>query len=164
MYDIGSQIVHPLHGAGVIEEIVQQKIEGEKLLYYRLRLSENRMTVMIPVDGADRIGIRPVSSFETYRQVMRVFEEDEAAITRNWNARYHENLVKIKSGDLCEVARVIKALSILEKMRGLASGERKMLYNAKKILYSELALIAGKEYALIEQEINQAIGKKTVQE
>jgi len=164
MFDVGSQIVHPLHGAGVIEEIVTQKIDGEKQAYYRLRLSENRMVVMIPVEGAEKIGIRPISSFEVYQAVMKIFAEAEVSFNRNWNARYHENLNKIKSGDLCKVAGVIKTLILLEAGRGLASGERKMLYNAKKILYSELALIAGKEFYEVEREISNACKKANKQE
>jgi len=160
MFDVGSQIVHPLHGAGEIEEIVIQKMDGVKKAYYRLRLSENRMVVLIPVEGAEKIGIRPISSPDTFKEVMKVFRDGEIVFNRNWNARYHENLSRIKSGNLCEMAGVIKTLVFLEKERGLASGERKMLYNAKKVLYSELALIEGKDFCEIEREINRAVDKK----
>lgn len=160
MYQLGDRIVHPLHGAGIIEEIVTQKVEREKRDYYRLRMPENSMDVLVPVETADKIGIRPVGTVENAEAVFRVFREYEVHYGSNWNARYHENINRIKSGDLEEVAKVIKILSIFDREKGLASGERKMLHNAKKILFSELALILDRTYIEMERLLQELIGSR----
>lgn len=157
MYQIGDRIVHPLHGAGIVSEIVTQKVDREKRDYYLLRLPENNMDVLVPVETADKIGIRPVGSTEKAEAALRMIREFEVTYGANWNARYHENINRIKSGDLEEVAKVIKILSVFDREKGLASGERKMLHNAKKILFSELALILDRSYAEMETTLQELI-------
>lgn len=157
MYQIGDRIVHPLHGAGIIEEIVTQKVDREKRDYYLLRLPENNMDVLVPVETADRIGIRPVGTAQKAEAVFGVLRDYQVTYGSNWNARYHENINRIKSGDLEEVAKVIKILSVFDREKGLASGERKMLHNAKKILFSELALILDRSYAEMEATLKELI-------
>ncbi|MBQ4625091.1 MAG: CarD family transcriptional regulator [Clostridia bacterium] len=157
MYQIGDRIVHPLHGAGIIEEIVTQKVDREKRDYYLLRLPENNMDVLVPVETADRIGIRPVGTAQKAEAVFGVLRDYQVTYGSNCNARYHENINRIKSGDLEEVAKVIKILSVFDREKGLASGERKMLHNAKKILFSELALILDRSYAEMEANLKELI-------
>ena len=125
MYQIGDKVVHPMHGAGVIDSIVQRKVAGKLEDYYLLKLSVGSMTVMIPTGNTQEIGVRPIVSSEEAKNLIRALENIEVDMTQNWNRRYRENMVRLKSGDLLEVARVVKGLLLREGQRGLSNGERK---------------------------------------
>lgn len=157
MFQIGDKVVHPMHGAGVIDSIVEKKVSGEKKEYYLLSLSGGTMTVMIPTDNTKEIGVRPIISSNEASDVLSAMEVIEVDMTQNWNRRYRENMTRLKSGDLLEVARVVKGLMLRENERGLSTGERKMLHTAKQILISELVLAQGKPYDVVERSINSAL-------
>ena len=140
MYSVGDKIVHPMHGAGIIDNIVEKKVNGMIKHYYILKLPSNGMVVMIPMDHCDEIGIRPVVDSDSAKQVLAAIKTIKVEVTSNWNQRYRENMLRLKSGDLLEVARVVKSLMIRDHQRGLSTGERKMLHSAKQILISELVL------------------------
>jgi CarD family transcriptional regulator len=108
--------------------------------YYVLRLPIGDMKVMIPVDNTEGIGLRDVISSEEVDKVMGVLKQECTAMSTNWNRRYRSNLEKIKSGDIYEVADVVRNLAAREREKGLSTGERKMLDSAKEILISELIL------------------------
>ena len=154
MYQIGDKVVHPMHGAGVIDSIVQRKVAGKLEDYYLLKLSVGSMTVMIPTENMQEIGVRPIVSSEQAKDVIRALENIEVDMTQNWNRRYRENMVRLKSGDLLEVARVVKGLLLREGQRGLSNGERKMLRTAKQILISELVLAQSLPYETVEDSID----------
>ena len=157
MYRVGDKVVHPMHGAGIIDSIVQRKINGQTKDYYLLSLSVGNMTVMIPTDNTDEIGMRPVISDAQAREFLAVIGQIEAEVIQNWNRRYRENMEKLKSGNIMEVARVIKGLMVREQQRGLSTGERKMLYTAKQILISELVLAQGLPYEDVEASVTRAL-------
>lgn len=157
VYQIGDKVVHPMHGAGVIESIVRRKVNGEQKDYYLLNLSGGTMTVMIPTDNTREIGVRPIISDREAADILRAMEAIEVDMTQNWNRRYRENMVRLKSGDLLEVARVVKGLMLRESERGLSTGERKMLHTAKQILISELVLAQSLPYDAVEKHINEAL-------
>lgn len=157
MYRVGDKVVHPMHGAGTIDSIVQRKINGQTKDYYLLSLSVGNMTVMIPTDNTDEIGMRPVISDAQAREFLAVIGQIEAEVIQNWNRRYRENMEKLKSGNIMEVARVIKGLMVREQQRGLSTGERKMLYTAKQILISELVLAQGLPYEDVEASVTRAL-------
>lgn len=136
MYQVGDKVVHPMHGAGVIDSIVQRKVAGKLEDYYLLKLSVGSMTVMIPTGNTGEIGVRPIVSGKEAEDLINAMENIEVDMTQNWNRRYRENMVRLKSGDLLEVARVVKGLLLREGQRGLSNGERKMLHTAKQILIS----------------------------
>ena len=154
MYQIGDKVVHPMHGAGVIDSIVQRKVAGRLEDYYLLKLSVGSMTVMIPTGNTQEIGVRPIVSSEEAKDLIRALENIEVDMTQNWNRRYRENMVRLKSGDLLEVARVVKGLLLRESQRGLSNGERKMLRTAKQILISELVLAQSLPYETVEDNID----------
>ena len=110
MYQIGDKVVHPMHGAGVIDSIVQRKVSGRVQEFYLLKLSVGNMVVMVPTDNTGEIGMRPVVSGAKAEELMSEMEGIEVDMTQNWNRRYRENMVRLKSGDLLEVARVVKGL------------------------------------------------------
>ena len=157
MYQIGDKVVHPMHGAGVIDSIVQRKVAGKLEDYYILKLSVGSMTVMIPTGSTQEIGVRPIVSSEEAKELIHALENIEVDMTQNWNRRYRENMVRLKSGDLLEVARVVKGLLLREGQRGLSNGERKMLRTAKQILISELVLAQSLPYETVEDHIDMVL-------
>ncbi|NLY91933.1 MAG: CarD family transcriptional regulator [Firmicutes bacterium] len=141
MFNVGDRIVYPMHGAGVIVGIEQRNVSGTPEDYYIIKLTSGEMRVMIPVCNKDRVGLREIISKEEVNKVLEVLRNKEMEISNNWNRRYRANLEKIKSGSIYDVAEVVSSLSLRDREKGLSTGERKMLENAKHILYSELALV-----------------------
>lgn len=146
VYAPGDVIVHPMHGAGQIEEIVEQKVAGETRSYYVLQIPTGSVRVMVPVEGSAAIGIRPLIDRETAYAVLDAFAELPTEDDKNWNRRYRENMLRLKSGDLYEVSRVVRGLMLRERSHGLSTGERKMLGTSRQILLSELELATGESH------------------
>ena len=140
MFNVGDRVVYPMHGAGTIEGVEEKEILGKTHRYYVLRLPIGDMKVMIPVDNSEEIGLRDVISPDEVDKVVSVLKQECTAMSTNWNRRYRSNLEKIKSGDIYEVADVVRNLSARERQKGLSTGERKMLDSAREILISELIL------------------------
>ncbi len=157
MFRQGDKIVHPMHGAGIVENIVEQKVNGVTREYYVLKLPVRSMVVMIPVDNCGEIGVRPVIDSQQADRVLEQLSGIEVEFDPNWNRRYRENMERLKSGDLLQVARVIKGLMQRDGERGLSTGERKMLHSAKEILISEIVLAQSVSYEDVEQRINAAL-------
>lgn len=157
MFQVGDKIVHPMHGAGVVDSIVTQKVNGVVRDYYILKLPVGGMLVMIPTSSSDEIGVRPVVGSVEADRLIDAMTDIEVDMTQNWNRRYRENMLRIKSGDLMEVARVVKGLMLRDGDRGLSTGERKMLHSAKQILISELVLSKNTSYEDVEARINTAL-------
>jgi CarD family transcriptional regulator len=129
-----------MHGAGVIEAIEEKEVLGERRQYYILRLPVGDMKVMIPINNGAGVGLREVIDSEGVKKVFYILRQQSSAMSPNWNRRYRANLEKIKSGDVYEVAEVVRNLMKRDREKGLSSGERKMLENARQILISELVL------------------------
>ena len=140
MYKIGDRVVYPMHGAGVIESIEEKEILGEKRQYYILKLPVGDMKVMIPITNCREVGLREVIDSDGVQKVIGILSDQSTNMSANWNRRYRANLEKIKSGNVYEVAEVVRNLINRDKEKGLSSGERKMLENARQILLSELVL------------------------
>lgn len=157
MFQIGDKVVHPMHGAGVVESIVQKKVDGIIRDYYILKLPNRSMVVMIPTDSSDEIGMRPIVDGEQADRVLAAIPSIQVEMTANWNHRYRENMERMKSGDLLEVAWVIKGLTNRDHARGLSTGERKMLHSAKQILISEIVLAKSLSYEAVEEALNIAL-------
>ena len=157
MFQIGDKVVHPMYGAGVVDSIVQKTVDDVARDYYILKLPNRSMVVMVPTENCEEIGVRPVVDQEQANQVLAAISGIQVEMTANWNHRYRENMERLKSGNLYEVARVIKGLKCREKQRGLSTGERKMLHTAKQILLSELVLVTGMDYGYFEEQINTAM-------
>ena len=155
MFNIGDKIVYPMHGAGTIDAIEQKDILGEKQDYYIIKMP-GEVKVMVPTSKAQEIGVRNVINKEEAGKVLQVLSADETEMSQNWNKRYKENMEKMKSGSIYEVADVVRNLSYKQKEKGLSTGEKKMLNNAKQILVSELVLA---EHAS-EDEVESLIENK----
>ena len=157
MFQVGDKIVHPMHGAGVIDSIVTKKVNGVVREYYILKLPVGGMLVMIPTSNSEEIGVRPVVDKDEADRLIASMPDIEVDMTQNWNRRYRENMMRIKSGDLLEVAKVVKGLMLRDVDRALSTGERKMLHSAKQILISELVLSQNTSYEDVEARINTAL-------
>ena len=157
MYQVGDKVVHPMHGAGIIDSIVQRKVNGVVKDYYLLNLFDGNMMVMIPTDNTNEIGVRPVVSGQEASKLLQAMENIQVDMTQNWNRRYRENMSRIKSGNLLEVARVVKGLTSRDHDRGLSTGERKMLHTARQILISELMLAQSLPYEAVEERVDRVL-------
>ena len=140
MFNIGDKIVYPMHGAGVIESIEEREILGEKRRYYVLRMPIGEMRVMIPITNVNDMGLRRVIDEDGVTRVLNILQEKDSPMSANWNRRYRANMEKIKSGNIYELAEVVRNLSLRDREKGLSTGEKKMLDNARQILISELVL------------------------
>ncbi len=141
MFRIGDKIVYPMHGAGVIESIEEREILGEKRSYYVLHMPIGDMKVMVPISNVSDIGLRKVIDEDNVIKVLDVLRAKNTAMSTNWNRRYRSNMEKIKSGNIFELAEVVRNLALRDKEKGLSTGEKKMLDNARQILVSELVLV-----------------------
>lgn len=158
MFCVGDKVAHPMHGAGVIDEIVTETIAGAQQDYYVFRMPVGGLTLKIPTASGETSGLRGIWDLKRIEQLLRDLSGLEVErFTGSWNQRYRENMQKLKSGDLYEVARVIKGLIHRESERGLSTGERKMLRTAKQILISEMVLSTGETYGDLEQQVNSAV-------
>jgi CarD family transcriptional regulator len=134
MYKVGEMVVHPLYGAGVIEDITYDNV-------YELKLDNGRIVMSVPADSAEQVGIRKIHSCEEINSLLDKIKADNREIDLNWSKRYKENLEKIKSGKLLLVSQVVRDLIKIDRSKGLSTGEKKMLNSAKKILVSEVACV-----------------------
>ena len=157
MFHVGDMIAHPMHGAGVIDSIEERKMDGQTRLYYILKMPAGGMIVMIPTESTKQIGVRPIVNSKEADALMDSMPQINVEMTSNWNRRYRENMQRIKSGDLLEVARVVKGLMSRDVEKGLSTGERKMLHSAKQILISEIVLSKKLTYEEVESRINAAL-------
>ncbi len=158
MFNIGDKVVYPMHGAGVIQNIEEKNILGEKTAYYIIKMP-GEVKVMVPTSKAEEVGMRGIIDGAKTSEVFKVLETDSTEMSLNWNKRYRDNMEKMKSGDIYEVADVVRNLSFKQKERGLSTGEKKMLLNAKQILVSELTLAENSEKDTIEAMVDTKINE-----
>jgi len=142
-----------MHGAGVIVAIEEREVLGERQKYYIMQLPIGDMKVMIPMNSVEELGLRQVISEDEVERVYQVLQGEETAMSSNWNRRYRANIEKIKSGDIYEVAEVVRNLTIRDAEKGLSTGERKMLDTARQILVSELVIAQNSTKEEVEDAI-----------
>ncbi len=157
MFSVGDPVVHPMHGAGVIDAIVRESVAGVTQDYYVFKMPMNGLLLKIPIANSDAIGIRPIIAPAEAEALLVAIPYMTVEQESNWNRRYRENMARLKSGDLYEVARVIKSLMFRDRRRSLSTGERKMLHSARQILISELVLSKHDVYQDIEARVDQAM-------
>ena len=164
MYCVGDKVVHPMHGAGIIKDMKKIELSGIKRDYYVVCFAVGSMISDIPVDGCEKIGIRDVITKDEAKKVLEYFHNREVGNDINWNKRQRENIVKLKSGDIYQVAGVLKELMCREKRKGLSTSERKTLCSARQIVLSELILsgIADESdiQLILDDTVAETIGAK----
>jgi len=159
MFNIGDKVVYPNHGAGTIVGIETKNILGKENKYYIMKLPIGEMKVMVPVDKVEEIGLRNVISSEEADEVLDLLRDGRIKMSHNWNKRFRTNMEKIKSGDIFEVAKVVRNLTIRDNEKGLSTGEKKMLNNSRQILVSELVLAKDMEREEVEELIDNLISQ-----
>lgn len=150
MFKVGDVVVYPHHGAGVIEGISEKNIGGETRTYYELRMCQGNLKVLVPADATEEVGIRKVISKKEVDKVFEVLSAEQTPMPSNWNHRYKKNRDKLRSGDIFQVAEVVRNLTLRDMEKGLSSGEKRMLNQAREILASELM------YA-VQVEVDEAL-------
>ena len=156
-FDVGDKVVYPHHGAAVIERREKKEVFGETREYLVLRLAYGELTLMVPVDNTDEVGLREVINDEEVEEVFAVLRKKEARMPTNWSRRYKNHVEKLKSGDIYQVAEVVRNLSIRDKDKGLSAGEKRMLTRARQILVSELTFAIGVSEEEAEKKLNEAL-------
>ena len=145
-----------MHGAGIIEKIEERAILDEKQTYYIIKMP-GEVKVMVPTAKAEEIGVRNIIDKDTAGKVINVLEQDSTEMSLKWNKRYRDNVEKMKSGDVFEVADIVRNLTFKQKDKGLSTTEKKMLLNARQILVSELVLAGDKQKEEVEELVNDKI-------
>jgi CarD family transcriptional regulator, regulator of rRNA transcription len=150
-FEIGDSVVYPHHGAGRVLRKEEKEVLGESREYLTIKILHNDMTVMVPTENAALAGLRRVIDEETVKKVLALLQDECSEMPKNWNRRFKHNRDKIKTGDVYELAEVVRNLAVRENEKGLSTGEKQMFTRAKKILASELM------YALEmdEQEVEE---------
>jgi len=160
----GDTVVHPEHGAAVIEELRERDFLGERRKYFVLRVAYGDLTLMVPVDNTEEVGLRQIMGKAQVKKVLNVLKEEESTMAANWSRRFKNNMEKLHSGDPFQVAEVLRNLSIRELDKGLSAGEKRMVTKARQILISELSYSTdGTEEdaeALIDKVLEEAHGSK----
>ena len=157
MFAIGDKVVYPMHGAGTIEKIEEKTVLGESRKYYILRVHHGNMQVMVPVNGSDQAGLRNIVDESVIPEVIEVLGAESTPMDENWNRRNRENMEHLKTGDIKEVAAVVRNLTRVDRVKKLSTGEKKLLINAKRILSSEISFVKLEDEEKITTMIEQAI-------
>ncbi len=144
MFRVGDRVCYPMHGVGVIEAIEDREVLGSTAEYYVLRFVLGKMTAMVPVETAEKVGLRAIIEADECERILSLLKEEPEAESDNWNRRYRENYEKLRGGDIYDVARVVQCLRRRDEDKGLSAGERKMLVSARQVLVTELAEASGR--------------------
>ena len=156
-FEIGDNVVYPHHGAGQVLKKEKKKMFGEERQYLTIKILHNDMTVMVPCENAGIAGLRRVIDPATVKKVLAVLEDDMSEMPKNWNRRFKHNRDKIKTGDIYELAEVVRNLSLRESEKGLSTGEKQMFTRTKKILASELMYALDKDEEEAESYLDELL-------
>lgn len=159
MYNLGDKVVYPMHGAGKIESVEEKEVLGEFKKYYILKMPIGEIKLMIPVDNVDNMGLRNIIDKDKVNDVIAILKQNAEKNDSNWNKRYRENMEKMRTGDIFELAHVVRDLAYRDKEKGLSTGEKKMLANAKQMLISEVALSTDQDGDTVTGYIENFLGK-----
>jgi len=138
LYKVGDKVVYPHHGAGTVVKKEKREVLGEKREYLTIKILHNDMTVNVPSENAEKVGLRKVIGEDMVKVVVKALTGGGTQMPKNWNRRFKHNRDKMKTGDILELAEVVRNLSLRDREKGLSTGEKQMFVKAKKILASEL--------------------------
>jgi CarD family transcriptional regulator, regulator of rRNA transcription len=156
-FDVGDKVVYPHHGAAIVERREVRAAFGEEKEYLVLRLAYGDLTLMVPSDNTEEVGLREVINDEEVEEVFAVLRKKDVRMPTNWSRRYKNHVEKLKSGDIYQVAEVVRNLSNRDKDKGLSAGEKRMLNRARQILVSELTFAIGVDEAEAEKKLDEAL-------
>lgn len=164
MFNLGDKVVYPMHGAGVIETVERKEILGEVKSYFVLKMPIGEMKLMIPVDNVNNIGLRNIIGIDAVEKVYDILKQGAEINDSNWNKRYRDNMIKMKTGDIFEVAEVVRDLTYRDREKGLSTGEKKMLVSAKQMLVSEIALSINADSNGIQEYLDKIINEDALEQ
>ena len=159
MYELGEKVVYPLHGVGVINSIEDKTVLGEKRSYYIIKLSISDMTVMIPTDKSEQLGLRQVVSSRDVSKALKLINSEITDMEEDWKARYQHNFEKIKSGSILNVAEVVRNLFHRNKIKELSIMEKKLYENAYRLLVDEIAYVKNLEKEDAQNIVSEILEK-----
>jgi CarD family transcriptional regulator len=157
-FTVGETVVYPHHGAALIEAIETRIIKGEEKAYLVLKVAQGDLTVRVPADNAEYVGVRDVVGADGLERVFDILRAPHTEEPTNWSRRYKANVEKIASGDVNKVSEVVRDLWRRDRERGLSAGEKRMLAKARQILVSELALAEGTNEDKAEVLLDEVLG------
>ncbi len=158
MFEVGDKVVYPIHGAGVVESIEERQILGENRAYYIIKILHGRMQVMVPVKGGEQVGLRGITDHKGVKLMLDTLAADSTPMDENWNRRNRDNMDKLKTGKVEQVAEVVRNLMRVDKVKKLSTGEKKLLGNARQILVGEISLVRGISDDEAAAIIDEAVG------
>lgn len=153
-FNVGDKAVYPAHGVGVVKAIETRDMEGSTATFYILKILDNGLTIMVPVDNAETIGMRTVMQADAVDQIFVILQDrDSPTDNQTWNRRYRDYMAKIKTGDPLEVAKVLRDLALMKMEKNLSFGERKMFDQARSLLVQEIAVARDIKEGDVDREI-----------
>lgn len=158
-FDVGQTVVYPHHGAAVIEKISTRILKGEEKEYLTLKITNGDLTIQVPSDNVELVGVRDVVNEEGLQKVLDVLQTPYVEEPTNWSRRYKANQEKIATGDILKVSEVVRDLSHRDTNRGLSAGEKRMLAKARQILISELALAKNEDEAAASERLDTILAE-----
>ena len=161
MYRVGDKVVYPHHGAGTVVKREKREVLGEKREYLTIKILHNDMTVNVPTENADAVGLRKVIDEQMVTKVMKALTGDGTQMPKNWNRRFKHNRDKMKTGDIFELSEVVRNLALRDHEKGLSTGEKQMFVKAKKILASELMYALEMDEDEVEHHIYSLLGESS---
>jgi CarD family transcriptional regulator len=156
-FAVGDSVVYPHHGAGKVLKKEMKTVLGESREYLTVKILHNEMTVMVPTENAAAAGLRRVMDEETIRKVMAVLQDECSEMPKNWNRRFKHNRDKIKTGDIYDLADVVRNLAVREHQKGLSTGEKQMFTRARRILASEMMYALGMDEEQVDAHLSSVI-------
>ncbi len=164
-FKVGQKVVYPNHGVSLVEEIAPGNIDGIEHTYYHLRLLSNDSKVMVPKENLELVGLRPLCTQKALKELLALLEDGNIDTYKDWKGRYKQNLDKMKTGDLTEVAEVLKNLRLVSQKKSLSFREKKMYERARYFILSEVAHVKNipeeKAEALVEKALETSIEKRS---
>ena len=161
MFNEGDKIFYPMHGAGIIDRIEEKTILGKDEKYYIIKMP-GEVTIMVPHEHAEELGLRHLVSKEQAKEVLGILLEDTTDMSEKWSKRYNDNKERLKTGDLFEIADIYRNLSFRNKEKNLSTSEKKMFLNAQQVLISELSEVTGENYDTLQNKIDEKINQNYI--
>lgn len=161
MFEIGQRILYPHHGVVTLQSIEEREFSGCRSTYYVLRMESESLTLLVPTDAAEQVGLRPLISRKEVKKVLQSLSQKDGVQqenTSNWSRRFKEHVDKIRSGDVYQLAEVVKGLTLRERERGLSLGEKRTLQKARQILVEELAFASDTPREEMEKVVDRVLG------
>lgn len=157
-FRVGDKVVYPHHGAAVIQGVQERELNGDRRKYWVIKLSYGDLTLMVPQDGTEEVGLRNVVQKDELEQVFQILKsKKQAPAPSNWSRRFKNHVEKLRSGDIFQVAEVVRNLALRDQQKGLSAGEKRMLAKARQILVSEVTFAAGVKEDRAEEMLDELL-------